>query len=471
MAIWSRLTGIIAGIGISRSAGIVIEPALEAKRQDVWKEFHAAILAPRELAQLVVSGLMDEATGAEFALRNGLTDERFRALLQLELHAGSLAQVLEIWNRSGQRKTLEPLVDHALAKERIETQYWPHIKDLATIRIPADLLAFAHQRGIVDNPTDPVSGQKLIPVSAPTSEAVDLAGNPSPIRQEPSKIDVLAEFAATGWDFERAAVNARARGLPPAPGELLQLVNRGVISVSEFYAGIGEGDTRNEWRDYLLALRHPPLSAQEYASARLRTWVTAEQSYTGGALTGHTPEQMDLLFLNRGRPASPTQMWTAFVRKAIGPRGVPVEYEDHAKAIAISDIRPEYAEMLWEIKYVYPALFQLNRLVTAKAIDAATAVDWATKNRTAPEVLTALEKYWSSLGGAGVSTEVKSQRTKLLTDVHKNYVSGAATVDQVLAALQPVPYAQADIDEMIRIWDIQRAFDQSLAPPTPGPTT
>lgn len=119
------------------------------------------------------------------------------------------------------------------------------------------------------------------------------------------------------------------------------------------------------------------------------------------------------------------------------------------KAIAESDIRPEYAPMLWGIRYAYPPLFQITRLVTAGTITPATAVDWAQKDRYAPEVVNALRQAWES-GGATTAKGLT------VTDVIADYEGHLATRAQTITALRQLGYSQASAGDKLRIIDAKR---------------
>lgn len=474
MALWSRLTGIIAGIGISRAAGVVLEPALEPKRQDAWLQSLAAIPDPTVLARLVAQGLCTEAQAAPFAARNGFDGNKFGALVQLELRAASFDEILRLWQRD---KALEPLVDHALAKAQVEEQYWGPLKELYTTRIPADLLAFAHQRGIIDNPVVPELGERLIPVSAPTTEAVDIAGEPSPIRQGQIPLDVLKEFQATGWDGIRAAVNARARGLPPAPGELLSLVNRGTISVSEYYAGIGEGDTRNEWRDYLLTLRRRLLTGHEYAEAYVRGWLPNLQAvYDGAALSGYEQQDADLLYKISGRPISLLRITQAEARGGhFAP--LPGETTDPYRASMEQSItRPEWYPLLDALHYEYPGAFIVRTLLKEGAIKPEDAQDGTPGGLNLllgigwrPDLAKLVADYY---GAQGKTTDphVKSSITSAITTLRKDVTTGKIPAASAATTLAALGVAKPVADELLAVWATTAAIGAPTGPPPPLPT-
>lgn len=460
MAIWGRVTSLIAGIGISRASSVVIEPALEPERQAAWVKSAAAILEPPDLAILVAQGLMMQADAEPFALRNGMAAGQFDALVQAALRAAPVAQALDIWRRQPDQDAARPLFEHAMAKAQLEQQWWPLIEQLYTIRVPADLLAFAHQRGIVDNPADPVTGQLLIPVSPPTTNVTDVNGQPSPIQQLPVDLDVLAEFQATGWDFTRAAVNARARGLPPAPGELLQLVNRGTISTGEYYVGIGEGDTRNEWRDYLLTLKRQLLTPHNYAELQLRGYIDQPTRDTGAALSGMEPGDAQLLYDVLGRGITTKAMQQAIARGGVyggDTTDIPASF---LATMERGNLRPEYYPLEYALRFTYPSYFVIKPLVA----DGAITVDYATQifenEGWPPDLASAAAQSFAPSGAAATNKHVTSSTTTLVTAARKAFIGNAATQDQAAAALTAAGVDPGVQAQLFTLWSAQRTLEQ-----------
>src|SRR5439155_27349750 len=134
--------------------------------------------------------------------------------------------------------------------------------------------------------------------------------------------------------------------------------------------------------------------------------------------------------------------------------------------------RPEYAEMLWGIRFAYPALFMINRLVGAKAIDVDTAVKWAEYDRYGPEVTTPLRKYWTQLAAsAGASAAakqdpaIKSAQTKFLTALHTAYVGGATNDTDALAWLADAGVSADTATAIIDFWRLEYQLEQGAPPP------
>lgn len=464
MALWSRLTSFLAGGAVARASSDSVTPVLEPVRQHAWQKNQLRVLDANQAAQLVASGGWNSADATDEASRSGFNANRLNALIYLAQVAPSVAEGLTLYRRQLIDKAG---LEHAYAKAKIDPAYWDAITATAHLLLSVDQVANAIQQGhLPNNGVLPDVGEPAPnPPGYIVPKAVD--GNPPtdvPLTQ--INLDGVTQAEHQGTSFEQLQVIANLVGLPPGSAELLAMLNRGIITDEAFDAGIREGHLKTKWTQAFKRMRWAVLSPQDAASARLRTWITADESYAIGALTGHTKEQMDLLFLNRGRPASPTQMWRAWARKAIGPRGVPTEYEDHAKAIAISDIRPEYAEMLWQIRFNYPSLFQLNRLVAAGTVDADTAAKWAEYNLYAPEVVDSLRNAWAIAAPTKADPHVVKAQTQLWNTTHKSYLAEEAGSAEAKARLALLEVPADSQTEVFKLWDAERSLIRAQLSPS-----
>jgi hypothetical protein len=232
---------------------------------------------------------------------------------------------------------------------------------------------------------------------------------------------------------------------------------------------------KTKWAHAYKRMRWAVLTAPEYAELHLRDWITEDEMNKGGALTGHTPEQMLNLYRNRGRTATPRQVWLAWARGVTGPRGVPTSFIDHEQAIRRSNIRPEYAEMLWEIRFNYPPLFQLGRLVQAGAIPPATAAEWAKFQLYGPDVVDALMIYWEAIypGPVGGTTgepkagpRVKSAQTAAITEIRSAFLIGQADEATARGWLGRIGIEPDEIDGMLPIWSVMLEVPQKGLSPS-----
>lgn len=450
---------VAVGTAVGSAVGAEISPRLQSAINDAWRAHQDKPPGYTTLAAGVAQGQVEPTWAAARASEQGISGDAFGRLVEIANVGPGATFAFEMWRRGF---ITDSGFATALKRLAIEDQWLAPLRELKNILLSPAEVANAVQQGHLPN-------DGILPnVSAGTTPAQGYVVPPAPDERPPStvpltqiNIDPLSEAAGSGVTQERLQVMANLAGLPPGPEALLTMWNRQLIDESSVDAGIREGHMKTKWAGAFKRMRWAVLSAQDYASAHLRQWVDQEQMYEGGALTGHTKDQMDLLFLNRGRPASPTQMWRAWARGVIGPRGVPTDYADHAKAIAISDIRPEYAEMLWGIRFNYPTLFQLNRLVQAGAIDVATGADWAHKSLYAPEVVTALTDYWSQPAQGTTSSWPGRAATQLWTATHRAYIKGDLPDDLARSTLGFIPVRGADLDAVMLLWDAERSVTRA----------
>jgi hypothetical protein len=431
MALFSGIASFFDKYLLSYALGTAAGPSLEPFVQDLaneaWLLNQKYPVEPRDAALIVAEDVKLADWGANEAAQHGVNRERFDALVGETLAAPGVSQLFEAWRRN--------LIDdaafqHGLRKAKLETRWDAPLMALKERLLSLDQLANARQQGFIDD-----------------------------ARQH-------SESALQGLDAERADIAFELSGLPLGVETMQGAANRGLADRATFDQAIREGHTKTKYTDLAWALRQPILHATDYRTLHLKGWITEAEMNAGGALSGYTPAQMHLLYLEAGRPAAPGQMWTAAARGIDGPAGHPVDEAQFVKAIAESDIRPEYGPMLWGIRYLYPPLFQLSRLVQGGAIDAATAVDWAKKDRYAPEVVAALEKYWAGGTSSKGDPHVTKAENQLWTRLHTSYLAGEIDAQAAAAALPTAGVAAAAIADVLSTWDEERTLIRKQLTPT-----
>lgn len=455
--------GIIVGVGVGAAASAALEPAIEIPRQEAWKRNPNRLLDVGTLARLYAQGGVALDAVHTAGEREGYSSDKLDALIYLAQTPPGEAELMFLWRLGYIDETTwrAGMVKLGRRPDWIDQQ-------ARTFSVPLSAadVAMAIQQGHLPDPgiLPGIGAETIFPAGYTEPPSPD-GGPPSTVPLTQIDLDPIAMARAYGVNVDQLKVMANLAGLPPGPHDLLQLWNRNEIDEPSVDAGIREGHMKTKWAEAFKRMRWAVLTPQEYASARLRDWITADESYAGGALTGHTKEQMDLMFLNRGRPASPTQMWRGWARGVTGPRGVPVAYEDHAKAIAISDIRPEYAEMLWEIRFNYPSLYQLGRIVQSGAITPETAAEWAKYNLYAPAVVEALTGYWQTIypGGAGTAAakpdaHVTKAETQLWTTTHRSYIAQEAGDSDAKERFTLLGIPDQAQTEILSLWQSERAL-------------
>jgi hypothetical protein len=463
----------LLAFSFGHALGPVLVPGVKDLENFAWSTHRVHPLSVETAAALWNEGVWTKDRADTEAGYTGYSTGRLEAVYQLLNDPPAIELLYQLWRRN---QIDPPKFNEALKHLRVEEDYWAGLRALHDIRLSAEVVANAVQQGHM--PNDGILPQIDPTIILPTG----YRPGPAPDDDPPSRVpltqigvDPTTEAAAHGVDVDRLKILANLVGLPPGPEALLTMWNRSLIDEGSVDAGIREGHMKTKWAHAYKRMRWAVLSGPEYAELRLRDWITEDEMNKGGALTGHTPEQMLRLYQNRGRTATPRQVWLAWARGKTGPRGVPADFTDHEQAIRRSNIRPEYAEMLWEIRYNYPPLFQLGRLVGVGAISPDTAAEWAKFQLYGPDVVDALKLYWQSIypGAVGGTTGapkagplVRSARTQAITEIRSAFLIGQADETQARGWLAEIGIDPDEIDGLIPIWRVMLAVPQRGLTPT-----
>jgi hypothetical protein len=399
-----------AAFALGTATGPVLAPAVQELINEAWRTHPSRTVDAAGAAQIVAEDVERADWGASEAAAHGVDGDRFKAIVGAVLNAPGVPELLELHRRGA---IGDDELAHGFRKAKLELEWDRPLRVLLDVLLAPAELANARQQGYIDQG-----------------------------RQHD-------EAALQGIDADRAEIQYQMVGLPPGVAEALQMLRRGIIDEPTFAQIVREGHTKTKYTDQLLELRNVVLSPSTYATLHLKGWITEQQMIAGGALSGESAENMRQMYLSMGRPAAPGQLWTAWARKVDGPAGRPMDEAQFTKAIAESDIRPEYAPMLWGIRYAYPPLFQITRLVTAGTITVADAVDWAEKDRYAPEVIAALRTAWES-GGATTAKGLT------VTDLTAEYEGLTMTRTQYVNGLKELGYSQDAAEGKVSVSDSKR---------------
>jgi hypothetical protein len=456
VSLFGSAPGIITGVAVGAAAGAGLEPAVEVDRQKAWLKITAAVRDPGLLARLAAQGGVDLSAARAEANRSGLTDAKFDALVWLAQSAPGTSELLELWRRD---RIDESLVDLGLAKAQLDARYWPAVKELKDARVAPPTIALAVQRGILENAANPDGPGRLLTVTPDLSGAsID---SPAQV-----PLDVLDEAAAWGWDFNRLAVDARIAGLPPAPGELMQLLNRGLINDDDFTLGIAEGDTRNEWAEVLKALRHRLLSGVELAEAVIRGWITQTDAEPLAALDGWTAARLDLLVKLRGRPLAVHQVTTGLARGGTFGGGYDDVPEPYRTAIRQSNIRPEWARLAHANRFTYTVPFWWRALAQADAFGPLDPKQILIDLGNPPGFAQVMVDHYVGGGEKTADPHVTKAQNQLWATVHKAYLDEQIDNAAAAAALEQAGVAAGAVDDVLKLWQAERSVRRKTLTPT-----
>lgn len=452
--------------GAAFAAGIAVAPTLHPVVQAIANEAWAA--APDRppdavtLAMGVAQGQVDPAAATQWARETGFGTEAFAALVDIANTGPPLGSALDAFRR-GLLKEAEYRT--ALKRQGIEDAWADALVALANVLLTPDELANAVVQGHRSFDAAAVDAEK---------QGVTLA------------------------NFQTMVDNT---GLPPGPETLVAWKRRGILTDEELAQGIREGHTKVKYIDAYRQAEQVVLSATTYAGLRLRGWITPAESYVGGELTGYTREQMDQLFLDRGRPATTHQVHIGYQR---GGRYIGENLDERAtfdRAVKQSDIRPEWGDILWAQRYTYPSAFVLRALTqsgdltgpqteqilaysgwepvlakevagkwaqgTGSAVKAETAsnlrAEYEGMHITRAELVTALEGLGyptteaSALADLGDYARVKKYRDAVVTATYKAFVGHLIQEADARADLAQVGISAEAVDDLLGVWKVELA--------------
>lgn len=435
LGVWELGTGAVVALATGQALSDSVAPVFEVLSQTAWRNKPTRVLDAPTAALVAAQQLDTRVDLGDDAQRGGVGPARWALYQQLALQAASPAEALSFWRRG---EIDQDLFEHSLWKAQLEPEWLQSWLDARIDRLDPAIVANAIQQGFMPNPG-------ILPATV-TQTAGKVATLP------PVDIDPIAEALASGVDPDRLRILAGLAGLPPGPQEMLEMLRRGIIDESDVERGIAQGHTKTEWAAAYLALAAEIISPATATQLRLRGHIDAEQSYALGSLSGFAPYQMDWLYQASGRPASPGQMATAVAR------GFATQ-DDFTTAIVESDIRPEYAPLLYDLRFTYPSLFFTKAAVAAGEVDDATATQWLVWERYPEEVAAKLVASFHKAKTSGVK---ELTRADILTFYAARYIP----TDTAVTDLGNLGYNPDEITLLLEHADAQRILrylDASLS--------
>lgn len=245
--------------------GAILAPALDELQQEVYSVAQTVPLSANDTADLVVRSFLTEAAGAELAKRTGVSPSDFSLLVKNAAAAPDSTQLVEAL-----RRKVIPL-------------------DAGS----PDGVGFV--QGIAQGHLDPkwtAMLQALGEVPMGIADAVDGVVESQITQAQGEQIAYQNGISAATFD---TLINIR--GNPPSPGQLTEMVHRGVIGidglgagVTSFRQGIAEGATKNKWTDKFIAIMEVLPPARTVTAMLKDGSLTSEQAAGIWAKQGYGPD-------------------------------------------------------------------------------------------------------------------------------------------------------------------------------------
>lgn len=417
---------LLLSFALGNAAAPAIRPFAQSLENDAWAAH--TVLPPTiyTTAPMAARGKIPASSVTTWGHSLGYSDDVISKLMVGSLVSPDLADLFTMWRRG--------FIDQAgfergLTNLGFMGSWWADLEQLKRVHLTLEQAANARQQQFI---TD--AEQRAI-------------------------------AALYGVEQADADVQFELAGLPPGVETALTMLRRQIIDLPTFDRIVAEGHTKTKYTAALEQLQVQLLSAATAVRAHLKGHIDANEMHARGAEWGYSSADMDLWYQAEGRPATAHQIHIGYMRGASLP-GATDEQDAIDKAVAQSDIRPEYADLIYAGRDTYPSLFQLNRLVQANAIDAQTAGEWATRSGVNAEVVKTLEIYWQGLGGGTTAdAHVTKADTQLWATLHKAFLGGVAdpaTVQQGFTLLGIPASAQTAVLER---WKFEQGLDRKRLTP------
>ena len=430
-----------AGIALGATAVPALLPAAQYIVNEAWKLHPDRPPDVYVIATGVAQGQVDPDSALEWAHEQGISDGAFGALVDAANTGPALGQAYSAWRRG---ELTDAQMRTAIKRQGIEDAWVPALLALKQEPLDPAQIATAVHRNIMRD-------SSLIVTEPPTT-----AGKVPQVPESP--LDPADEATWSGIDHERLRVLVGITGLPLSLGQMLDLLNRGLVTEDDVKRAVAQSNLRNEYMDVALGLRRHLLTPSQYEEAALRGILTKAEADAGAALSGMEPEDADLLFQIMGRPLVVHQITTGLARggKFGGTYAdVPEPYRD---AIRRSNIRPEYARLAYSNRYSYPSAFVLRSLAQSGELGDAAAVQAILEQIGWPPDLAAkVAPAWVG-GSSGTDAHVSKAQTQLWTTLHRSYIAGESTKTAARPVLASLGMNTAAQDAVLALWDTERGL-------------
>lgn len=253
------------------------------------------------------------------------------------------------------------------------------------------------------------------------------------------------EAGMGGVDGSRFQTMVDTEGNPLPVEAGMEAVRRGLMDETRFIKLLQESRYRVEWADLFIALqtRRPDLGAAVHGAVTGHLTQAAYQELAHVA--GIAPADAQWLFDAAGRPPGiqqAIQLWRRNVMTEADVRTV----------VAESDVKVKYTDAILELRRAIPPLFQINRLLTAKAITAAQATTWILEDGYDQSVADGM------VGAAGTATVGKHK------DLAEGMIVRAYKVDTITRAdaanhLVAIGYDATEAEFLLAVEDTLKAED------------
>jgi hypothetical protein len=200
------------------------------------------------------------------------------------------------------------------------------------------------------------------------------------------------------------------------------------------------------------------LTAGEYAELELRGFIDTATRRNLTAQHGMSDADSDRLEQVLGRAPAVHGITTGLARGATYPSDYSVVPEPYKSAIQRSNIRPEFADIVYHDRYSYPSGFQIRAETQNGTLSQAESEQILLELGWKPQWATFFSQAWSGGTATGGDKHTAKAQTQLWATTHKSYVAQEITDAVATGALAAAGVPAATVPAILALWKEERSL-------------
>ncbi len=265
--------------------------------------------------------------------------------------------------------------------------------------------------------------------------------------------DIARQSGIAPSDFHRLVLDT---GEAPAPQQLIEALRRGIIQwdqpsgdLPSALQGLRQGHLRDEWASLMRELGFVPIGVSDAVDAVVEGQITHEQGAHFAYLNGVRGDDFQILVNTRGNPPSPSEVIEMVRRGKIPLRGTGPEVTSLQQAIFEGATKNKWEPVFEELTVAIPPPRTVVALVRAGTISDAQAARFLQDAGLSSELAAAYvaEAHHSKTAGHRELT------VSTILDLYEQRVMPAKDATDLLEGLG---YSAQDADFLEALKDLQR---------------
>jgi hypothetical protein len=140
--------------------------------------------------------------------------------------------------------------------------------------------------------------------------------------------------------------------------------------------------------------------------------------------------------------------------------------EPYRSAIERSDIRPEFADIVYHNRFGEPSAFVVRALLRDGAITADRGATILENSGIPPDLATLVADFYAGGTAAASDPHVTKAQNQVWTTTHRSYIAEEITDATATAALNAAGVAAATVPSILALWAHERSLVRKQLSPT-----